>query len=259
MPHQVNTWENVDTILESEQIQRYQTPKPIPTTNGKKTLIHDGYAWRLTRHIPGKQPQPNSRHDLEAVAAGLATLHRQLRQIDTHCIPHTYTPQQHMASVQTLLAGTQLPYTTAEQTLLRRGIEYFTKHKTPQPTSQLIHGDPSYPNLRLDQHRQIRGILDWDTTCIASPIYDLAVVAQTVLFRSNTTQTLHWLQHLTDTYHQHSEPQIDIRQLLTAVLAIKYESINTHGTRYLQGATNFDLAHSQAAKIGTTLNLLTNL
>lgn len=258
-PSQAKTWENVDTILESSQLQGYQTPKPVPTRPGKKTIIHDRYAWRLTRHIPGKQPQANSHDHLEAVAAGLATLHRQLSKIKNHNIQNATIPEQHVASAQALLTNQQLPYTPDEQKTLLAGLDYLSGNKQPQPPAQLIHGDPSYPNLRLNHKGQLRGILDWDTACIASPIYDLAVVAQTVLFRSDTAHPLAWLDNLISIYQDNGGRQADTRQLLTAVLTIKYESINTHGSRYLQGAKSFDLTHSQAAKVKTTLTLLTNL
>lgn len=245
----------IQSLLDQTPLQGYQTPQAIPTSTGHDFTTAHKKIWYLTSHIDGRQPEPTSHSDMTSVTSALATLHSQLHDTLPPADAGTTAPLTHLKASAKLLATRKLPYSPDQYDTLRQGLEYLQTHPVPTQHAQLIHGDPSYPNLKLGPDNELTGILDWDSTTTASPLYDLAVIGQTILYRSNADDPLRWLDDLLSVYSQSGGHQYSRQELLCAVLSIKYESINHHGQKYLDGGCSFDLTYSQVAKIHTVLAL----
>lgn len=246
---------HIQTLLDQPQLQDYRTPQAIPTLAGQGYTTSQEKIWYLTPHIPGRHPRPTSHTDMKKIAAAIARLHQKLKTIPAQKAISGPEPLQPLQAAAHLLATRKLPYSTDEYDTLTQGLQYLEDHPVCTQHAQLIHGDPSYPNLKLDHDSNLTGILDWDSTTTASPVYDLAVIAQTILYRSNTDSPQQWLDDLLQTYSHSGGHQYSRHQLLSAVLSIKYESINHHGQNYLDSGCTFDLTYSQVAKIHTALTL----
>ncbi|MDO5099259.1 MAG: phosphotransferase [Corynebacterium sp.] len=120
----------------------------------------------------------------------------------------------------------------------------------------MIHGDPSYPNLRLGQSRELCGVIDWESVRWGIPLRDLAVVGQSVLYRSGWGDVRDGLKRLLDVYGRAGGRTYSIHQLLITILSIKFWSIENHGQVLLNGGGDVDLVRSQAEKIAAVCRLL---
>ncbi|MBX6750996.1 MAG: aminoglycoside phosphotransferase family protein [Micromonosporaceae bacterium] len=233
-------------------------PAVIATREGEELVRYADRVWWLTRHVGGRQPDPRNMADTAAVASGLARLHGALRALpgDLAVVDDTLVSLFELAT--DLIASGRLTFSPDDMKHLSRA-EAVAREWLPRLTAedpQLIHGDPSNPNLRVcDEPVRLCGALDWDQARCDLVLADLATVAQTVVFRSGTTATGELLDTMTEAYTAAGGCHFTRHEVLAGLILVKFESIAHHGTRYLHGETDGALVTSQVDKIRTVLDL----
>jgi hypothetical protein len=217
--------------------------------------------WWLTAHVSGRQPEPDRLTDTLAVARGLASLHRWLAPLSSALAVSKENTLTFLARGRLLaLEEERLGFTEADKTLLREAAwlvdDYLAAH--PLTALQLIHGDPSHPNLRLSEDHPPRliGALDWAGCRYDAPLADLATVGQTIVFRARSADPLADLASMLTAYQQAGGASFTLQALLIFMLLGKFESIAHHGARFLRGEIAADLVLSQPEKIRVIMLLV---
>jgi aminoglycoside phosphotransferase (APT) family kinase protein len=232
---------------------------PLVVPNRFEELpIHFEQVWRLSEHVDGRAPIVNSVDDLDAVTRGIARLHIWSSHLSPISTPTELDSYGYFQNAVSLLENEVLPLSRLDRISLTEGEEFVnSKFKAFQQNRQLVHGDPSYPNLRVMENQgvSLTGLIDWESSRVDSTISDLAVLGQTVVFRFQSKQTLINLLRILDVYAQASGTEFQLQELFTAMVLGKFESIFHHGCRFLQGRAEASMVSSQASKIAAILTL----
>ncbi|OLT25779.1 hypothetical protein BJF83_22615 [Nocardiopsis sp. CNR-923] len=240
--------------------ETFEVPSFLPSRTGDFTPRVGGYAWSLTAHLGGRQPQASSLADMETVASGLASLHRLLRDLPGDLAVSGENSVKLFDEGAALVADPRLEYTTEQRDILARAevlirarLDRLTRHPM-----QLVHGDPSNPNLRLGEAHPpvLTGLLDWDHARVDLVLADVATVAQTVILRSGSSAPLEMLGNVLAAYGDAGGVPFTVDDALTGLLMAKFESVAHHGGRYLRGEGPHDIVMSQPEKIRTVLRLV---
>jgi macrolide phosphotransferase len=214
----------------------------------------------MSEHVAGRAPDAQNPADMLAVVRGLADLHRWLQPIDPTLAVSQDDSLTLFARARALLADPQRPgFSPADILTLQQACELIDAslpavHLWPR---QLIHGDPSHPNLRLapGPNGQLSGVLDWENCRVDFPLSDLSTVGQTVVFRSGSSDPLTDLATIQSVYNQQTEKHVDLGDLLLFMILGKFESIAHHGERFLRGEAQQELVLSQPTKIRAIVDL----
>lgn len=234
---------------------------PVPLASRNGPVVHAGrWVWWMTGHVAGRQPEPQVPADTLAVVRGLAGLHRWLQPVSPDLAVSQEDSLALLARATALLADPQhRGFLPADLGTLQEARELIADSLAAALHSprQLIHGDPSYPNLRLSPGKQRRlvGALDWEECRLDFPLADLSTVGQTVVFRTGTPDPLADLAMIHATYGQLAGRRSPLGDLLLFMLLGKFESIAHHGARFLRGEAQQELVHSQATKIRVIVGL----
>jgi hypothetical protein len=122
---------------------------------------------------------------------------------------------------------------------------------------QVTHGDPSNPNLFVDgSPSRLVGAIDWDYARNDLILSDLATVAQTLLFRSNTQRPREYLAEVTAAYVDAGGGDLSTDEVLVGVLMVLFEAVTHHGRRFIEGQADHTLFSGRVANMRTVLNLL---
>lgn len=232
-------------------------PCLVPASDGLVVHAHNR-AWWLTGHVSGRQPDPRSAADTAAVAAGLARLHAFLRDIPADLAVSDDDLVSLFASGVRLAADPRLGFCPEDQRTAGRAAAVAGEHICGLQLAerQLIHGDPSHPNLRVhDGPVRLTGALDWDQARADLILADVATVAETVVFRSGTARPLGALETMLHAYMAAGGTAVTLDDAIAGLVMVKFESIAHHGARYLRGETSRATVASQLAKIRLVLEL----
>ncbi|MGL5405849.1 MAG: phosphotransferase [Propionibacteriaceae bacterium] len=249
-------WETVDAILSRSELRSFEVPRVVSTRSGERWVSYEGRLWRMTESVHGRRPSPESHEDLASVAAGLARLHRVMAHLPEKFGSQATPTAEYAQRARELLIHEALPYTDEESAQIASGLDLWDVATVSQGPQQLIHGDPSYPNLRLDDQGQLTGLIDWESVRWDSVLHDLAVVGQTILYRSGWSDTRAGLVTLLGLYAEAGGQTYSLDDLLLSILGIKFESVAHHGQKLVDGAGDPDLVRSQASKIHLVCELL---
>ncbi|EGR96975.1 MULTISPECIES: phosphotransferase enzyme family protein [Actinomycetes] len=249
-------WETVEAVLRRPELSSFDVPRIVPTRCGERWIRYEGRLWRLTESVHGRAPSPESHEDLASVAVALARLHRAMAPLPERFGSHTISTAEYAQQARALLRREVLPYTEEESAQIISGLDLWGAATLRREPRQLIHGDPSYPNLRLDREGCLTGLIDWESVRWDSVLHDLAVVGQTILYRSGWTDTCAGLAALLELYAEAGGQVFSLDDLLLSILGIKFESVVHHGQKLLTGTGNTDLVRSQASKIHIVCELL---
>lgn len=255
-PDVADIWHTVAEILRKPELQYLALPRAFASTNGDLFPFFQGRLWRLTSIVEGAIPVPSRVQDLDSVAAGLAKLHHVMKALSREHGRHNKPRQAYVERACELVEQGLLPFTKQEETTVLTVARFLQAAGEVDAEHQLIHGDPSYPNLRLNQDGLLCGVIDWEGVRWESPLLDLAVVGQTILYRSGWGDARGGLQRLLEQYQRAGGRVFSVRQLLLYILIIKFGSITHHGQRLVDGGGDVELVRSQPAKIAVAWQLL---
>jgi len=234
---------------------------PCPLVSRAGLIVHtDGRVWWMSEHVAGRPPDPHNPADMWAVVQGLAGLHRWLQPVGPELAVSADDSLTLFARARALLADPQrMGFSSAAMLTLHEAAE-LVEASLPALLllpRQLIHGDPSHPNLRLalGPSGQLIGALDWEECRFDFPLSDLSTVGQTVVFRTGSSAPLADLATIHAIYGQQRESCFDLGQMLLFMILGKFESIAHHGERFLRGEAQPELVLSQPAKIHVIVDL----
>lgn len=237
----------------------FQIPADVPSAGIPRggLVVRDDRIWRLTRHVDGRSPAVDSEEDLVAVARGLAGVHAWLATVDPALAPVDMDARVYFERGRELAESPDIAFPAEDRAVVADGARFAEELLTEvSGSAQIVHGDPSHPNLRISSGHPaaLAGLLDWDSSRRDGPVTDLAVVGQTVLFRS-ALSPLPGLRLIRDEYHNAGGARVASDVLLAAMVLGKFESIAHHGGRFLRGRAAADLVLSQPAKMRAILEL----
>lgn len=235
-------------------------PLPIPVTVGETLFVQGDSVWWATINVPGVAPKPSVPREMDVVVAGIAKLHAWLYQFNSTVAVSNYDTRAWVHMARNIASDTRLQLSVADQLLVLDSAA-FVDSLLDQRTlkRQLIHGDPSHPNLRISEslhNKELTGVLDWESARFDSIFADLAVLAQTVVFRSETRDVQTELERMCAVYGESSGETVIIQDVLTYLVAAKLESLAHHGLRYIAGIGPESLARKQPQNIAVAMGLL---
>ncbi|HET8681160.1 MAG TPA: phosphotransferase [Micromonosporaceae bacterium] len=265
-------WLTCDFPRAAEQVGRMRTllsrlastpgtglavPRLVPAAD--EPVVHaEGRVWWLTEHVDGRQPEPASPADTAAVAVGLARLHSVLRGLPATLAVSTEDSVALFEAGVRLAADPRLGFAADDRRTVDEA-EAAVRDRLDElrsPGTQLVHGDPSHPNLRVyDDPVRLTGALDWDHSRVDLALADVATVAQTVVFRSGSATPLTAVDAMLRAYLSAGGVPMTLDDVLVGLVLAKFESIAHHGARYLRGETGQGMAGGQVDKIRAALGL----
>jgi Ser/Thr protein kinase RdoA (MazF antagonist) len=257
MTDQVMRMQALLTQLASSARMEFSVPRLVPAPHGAVVQAH-GRAWWLTEHVDGRQPDPRDPADTGAVAAGLARLHTALRDVPSTLAVSADNLVSLFETGGRLAADPRFDFSPDDRKTADEATAVVCDRleALQRAGTQLIHGDPSNPNLRVkDNPVHLTGALDWDYARVDLALADVATVAQTVVFRSGTAAPLEALNAMVAAYRAAGGVPLTLDDVLVGLVMVKFESIAHHGARYLRGETDQAMVSGQVDKIRIALDL----
>jgi macrolide phosphotransferase len=235
----------------------FAVPTPILTSNGAKLLELGSRLWWRTAALSGSHPEPTDREQVLAVARDLARLHAELAasgvKATVQQVPFHEWPSRALAFVRDHPEA--LP--AADRLVVERAVAAAEHIQDHLSDSQLVHGDPSFPNLlcaNSPDGLRLVGILDWQEAAIDSLLTDLSVLGTTVWFRSNAEDPGELLRQALRAYEEAGGKPWPYPTVLLAILAAKLQSVAHHGSRYVAGKGPYALFSEQPRLLGLILD-----
>lgn len=235
----------------------FDVPKIHPSRVGTYVTADDRIWW-MTTHVPGRPPDPASEGDGAVVAAGLARLHSWLSPVEGFVEDDNVDLLSYCRDGQKLVR--ELPFAREEQRVIAQASEFVDQWLRAQPIAsrQVVHGDPSFPNLRLSEERipSLSGCLDWERCRLDSVISDVATCGEAVAFRSGTNHPKERLQSFLASYQEAGGKQFTLIEVIASMIMANFESISHHGERFLRSEGTWELLAFRTKRFSTELRIL---
>ena len=234
------------------------TPRVVLTSTGEAIVKEGGWLFWLTENLAGVSPDPRDENQYGPIARSLANLHSWLKlQHDLHVV----SPDSALSWIDKaneICDDPVLAFKPAQISTIRAASAAVRGQVISLSADrQLIHGDPSHPNLVFQGRSGATvGFLDWESARLDSPLSDLAVVAQTILFRSGAKDAAALLFGFLSEYERHADCSYSLEEVACFLVAAKLESVAHHGRKLFFGNGDPALVASQPAKVSAALRLL---
>jgi Ser/Thr protein kinase RdoA (MazF antagonist) len=209
---------------------------PRPRASNDDVLIVELYdrIWWLTASVDGRHPDPTSPAELLSVAESLAQVHTELRnERDVEPVQRRRLVDWAPLACDFLQSHPDL-LSEADKGAVEDAADRVKSLAGPMTQDrQLVHGDPSFPNLIVDNSSyRIVGLVDWQEAAIDSPLTDLSVLGNTIWQRSGLVNRGPVLGDCLAAYRAGGGANYDARTVLTAMLgpSCKVLSITEVGT-----------------------------
>jgi Ser/Thr protein kinase RdoA (MazF antagonist) len=230
---------------------RFEVPSPIPADGGR--LIVDAFdrIWWITHPVTGERPDPTALETLLAVSESLAEVHGQLRRVDQVAVVQPRRLIDWVPLAAEFLEQHPDLFQPAQRDSIAVAVRVVgDRDRELSQGEQLVHGDPSFPNLLVDPaSKRIVGILDWQEAAIDSVLADLSVLGNTIWQRSGLPNRRSALDQCIDRYASQGGRTLQSPMVLIAMLAAKLQSVVHHGSRYVAGRGSWDNLAEQPALI----------
>ncbi|WP_341281287.1 phosphotransferase [Paenibacillus sp. FSL H8-0537] len=238
----------------------------IKTRQGNKIYKYGKYLWRLSKHMDGEMPSPEDASLYPIISKGLGDFHRILREVPlSFAVTNNQLIQAVERYVYQFLNNSQeinhksvINDTESENYILiydaaQRLSKNFEKiQKLPV---QLIHGDFTHPNLRINKdHSKLTGVLDLEFCSVDPAIFDLASVVLTLFTRSKLRDPLKLYKEIIITYEDRGG-EVEPDLLEVAILAKKLDSYFYHRERLLNGRGSVDTYLRQIEQLKLVLSI----
>jgi Ser/Thr protein kinase RdoA (MazF antagonist) len=233
-------------------------PKFEPSSQG--TVVRKGgHLWWVTRNLPGRHPDPSSASDMAAVAGGLAVMHEALRRVPREHAVSDDTCEGLFRAGERLVGDERLKFTPDDLDAAKQAADVVAQHLDAirSRDMQVTHGDPSNPNLFVDgESPRLIGAIDWDYARFDLVISDVATMAQTILFRSDTDRPGEFLEAALTAYITAGGLELGLEEVLAGVLMVLFEAVAHHGNRYIAGQGAYDRVGGRIDNMRKVLSLL---
>jgi Ser/Thr protein kinase RdoA (MazF antagonist) len=233
-------------------------PKFVPSTVEPIVELRDR-VWWVTRNVDGRHPDPSNASDMEAVARGLAIMHKGLSRIPREWAVSDDTCEGLFLAGERLVNDDRLRFTPDDLETARDATAVVFKHLDAirRPGMQITHGDPSNPNLFVGgSPLHLTGAIDWDYARYDLVMSDVATLAQTILFRSETNRPRDYLEEVLSAYIAAGGLELSTEEVLVGVIMVLFEAIAHHGNRYILGQGDYDRVGGRVDNMRTVLGLM---
>jgi Ser/Thr protein kinase RdoA (MazF antagonist) len=149
--------------LASSARVEFSVPRLVPAPHGVVVQAH-GRAWWLAEHVDGRQPHPGDATDTAAVAVGLARLHTAPRDLPGTLAVSAENLVSLFETGARLAADPRVDFSPDDRKIVdvATAVVFDRLEALQRAGTQLIHGDPSNPNLCVkDNPVRLTGALDW--------------------------------------------------------------------------------------------------
>jgi Ser/Thr protein kinase RdoA (MazF antagonist) len=233
-------------------------PKFVPSSAGP-IVEASGRVWWVTRNVTGRHPDSSDESDMEAVARGLALMHKGLSRVPREYAVSDDTCEGLFLAGERLVSDDRLGFTPDDLETAREATAVVFKNLDAirRPGMQITHGDPSNPNLFVGgSSLQLVGAIDWDYARFDLVMSDVATMAQTILFRSETDRPREYLEDVLGAYMAAGGLKVSTEEVLVGVIMVLFEAIAHHGNRYILGQGDYDRVGGRVDNIRTVLGLM---
>ena len=182
---------NLQRVIFAHAVQNFlyqeglPVPRLLPNKSGETFSVYEspldiGEVYALSEFIEGSDYDVANLDQLRASGDMLGRLHRRLRQFQPQIQPATPPIEteifielhRRLSRLQPVVEKDIVPLTQIDSWIHEVDALRSTAHDTQYEQEWIIHGDYRAQNLKFDGSR-IRAILDLDTACPASRLYDL--------------------------------------------------------------------------------------
>lgn len=246
---------------------RILVPAVIRTTEGNSLFTNGDEIWRLSAHMDGYTPSPEKAELYPIIANGLGLLHSKLRKgplklaVTSHSIVQTVEADlarmmnpSWVTEGNTIVRDMEEEYASVLTATVKKLSRTFTGI-TAMPL-QLIHGDFTHPNMRIqEESSRLIGMLDFEF-CSADPaILDLATIVLTLLTRSKLNEPARRITEILMAYEE-GGGQVDRTMLEVAIMARKLDSYGYHRRRLLAGKGTVETFRRQLEQLRSVFETL---
>lgn len=246
---------------------RILVPAVIRTPEGDALFTKGNEVWRLSAHMDGYTPSPEKAELYPVIANGLGLLHFKLRKVP---ISLAVTSHSLIQTVEADVTRMMNPAWITDSNPVIRGIEedyasiltatvkklsHTFNGITAMPL-QLIHGDFTHPNMRIEEDSsRLVGMLDFEFCSVDPAILDLATVVLTLLTRSKLSEPARRITEVLMAYEE-GGGQVDRTMLEVAVMARKLDSYCYHRRRLLAGKGTVETFRRQLEQLRSVFEAL---
>jgi len=207
--------------LLSERGVSWCVPGLVRTVTGEAIAATRDGVWRLSRHLPGEEPDMRESSTYTALASMLAELHAGLESV-----PRSLKVRESGAieGAQAFLAvyGTSSSHPVTEDAREGRAVEAIVDWLAPRIGElaslprQLTHGDWIPPNIKVGP--QGWGVLDWEFSRVDPVVMDLAQSCSTILMWSGLHSPAAHISKLVESYRAYSGREVSLESVRTAMV-----------------------------------------
>ena len=201
----------------------------VSTAGGEIVAATREGVWRLTGHLPGEHPDMREPVTYVALARMLAELHAVLEPLpDSLKVRDSGAVEGAQAFITEYGTSSFRPATEDVREVLAVGVivDWLAPRigELASLPRQLIHGDWAPPNIKL--HPQGWGVLDWEFSRVDPAVMDLAQCCSTILIWSGLDGPAEHISKLVEAYRAHSEREVSIESVRTAMAAYWLQNYN---------------------------------
>lgn len=246
---------------------RILVPAVIRTTEENPLFTKGDEVWRLSAHMDGYTPSPEKAELYPIIANGLGLLHSKLRKVP---LSLAVTSHSLIQTVEADLARMMNPtWVTDSNTVIRDMEEEYAsiltatvkklsrtfKGITAMPL-QLIHGDFTHPNMRIQEDSsRLIGMLDFEFCSVDPAILDLASIVLTLITRSQLSEPARRISEILMAYEE-GGGRVDRTMLEVAIMARKLDSYGYHRRRLLAGKGTEETFRRQLEQLRSAFDIL---